>query len=350
MQRTASRIAWLAVRAAHEMQMRLAAGSVELTGDEFGEFPDTPDGIKALRAEVRAHLETLRGKWVDCPALGRKVEIRARSIKEMMAFSGNPLKLRALAALEHIIRIGREPQREANWKPEKKGASIAYYRLRSLVHIAGKPHTFIVVIEEDGQGFLRYDLMLPKTKAALDSSAAASEPALPPDHDSGNTDDEIVSTDGQAVNLGGGGVLNLFLEGETVVALDSLLPLARVRLAQALLDSAGDARRRLVLLVELQGAAAKLKAANGLARVKLAREVQRLLAELGEGSAESEHVKLLREMVAGEHDTEGFADSYGMLQEAINALEEAGELVGEVEALAHRAITHWAEREEEIHG
>ena len=579
--------------------MRLAAGSVELTGNEFGELPDTPDGLKALRAAARAYLETLRGKWVDCPALGRKVEIRNRSIKEMMAFSGNPLKLRALAALEQIIRTGQEPKREENWKA-KKGATVAYYRLRSTVHIGGKPVSVTVVIEEDLQGFLHYDLMLEKTKAALDSSAAASEPVLHHDHDSWNAGEEIVSTEAAFVNNGpAGGVLNLFLAGEDAGVLDGtsdLEPkaaalaaatgLERVSLArqmQALLareeafrrwfagskivgadgeplvmyhgtykdfaafdrmasawrgqsidmvgswfstnpgeggsgmyaSGAGAAIYPVYLKVErpkyfdtfremlnamheaegrdpeqqrtrgkgspeglrevlksqgydgialsqtnvgeqeddlgevlasirrakdeefsvpkrerapytakrerLEETAARLRseleiyggstefdkqivvivfephqiksalgnsgafdptspnildavasplarlrlvttlrakveqyagAGNAIQRLRLVQEIRALLAELGvAGSAKvSPHVTLLREVVAGEHDTESFAASYGMIQEAINALEEAGDLAGEVEALAHQAISHWAEREEEIHG
>ena len=113
-------------------------------------------------------------------------------------------------------------------------------------------------------------------------------------------------------------------------------PLARLRLATTLRSK-----------VEQYAGAGK-----ALERLRLVQEIRALLAQMGAGGSAkvSPHVATLREVVAGEHDTEGFAEQYGMIQEAINALEEAGELAGEVEALAHQAITHWAEREEEIHG
>lgn len=79
------------------------APAVKVSGTELGDFPDTPEGKKSLRAAVKAHLEGLRGQMVDCPVLGAKVEIRQRGIKETLAFSGNPKKLKLLHAIPQII-------------------------------------------------------------------------------------------------------------------------------------------------------------------------------------------------------------------------------------------------------
>ncbi|WP_438281428.1 hypothetical protein [Pseudomonas alabamensis] len=52
---------------------------------------------------MKGHLESLRGQMLDCPALGQKVEIRQREIKESLAFSGNPKKLKLLHVIPQII-------------------------------------------------------------------------------------------------------------------------------------------------------------------------------------------------------------------------------------------------------
>ena len=335
---------------AHELLQRSRGQAVELTGDELGTFPDTPEGLKELRAAAREFLKTLRGKWVDCPALGRKVEIRNRSIGEMLAFSANPLKLRAIAGIEHILRTAGEPEREANHKPHKVSA-LAYYRLRARVRIAGHSVTLVVVIEEDVHGLLHYDLMVQaKTKAALDSSVAAFEPTLTHDHNPWSAGTEIVAGDSSAVNdpaavldSAAGLVLNLFIVGEDAIPV----------LDAAVLDRAGEGAsaleiaRRASLASRLLAATQAYSAATGaVARLRAAQQVRELLEELGATSQESPHLVTLRAVAAGQRDDQTLAELYGLIQEAVNGLEEAGELAGEAESLAHAAITRWAELEE----
>ncbi|WP_240998618.1 hypothetical protein, partial [Pseudomonas viridiflava] len=109
---------------------------VALTGNEFGEFPDTPEGKKDLRAAAKAYLEGMRGQMVDCPALGEKVEIRQRGIKETIAFSGNPKKLRLLHAIPKIITSAKVASRSDNHKRDKKPDVVAYINLKSTVLLA----------------------------------------------------------------------------------------------------------------------------------------------------------------------------------------------------------------------
>ncbi|MCK2122125.1 hypothetical protein [Pseudomonas sp. PNPG3] len=194
-----------------------AAAEIALSGTEFGGFPDTPEGKKDLRAAARAYLEGMRGQMVDCPVLGGKVEIRQRGIKETMAFSGNPKKLKLLHAVPQIISQATVAERSENHKRDKKTTVEAYFYLRATVSLAGEPIAVRVVVERDLSGQLYYDLLVdpPKEKAMLDASECS------PDHNSGHSLEFSIATvsvehSGAGVMLDDAGqmVLNLFLEGE----------------------------------------------------------------------------------------------------------------------------------------
>ncbi len=163
-------------------QREPAGGGIALTGTEFGEFPDTPEGKKQLRAAAKTFLEGMRGQLVDCPALGGKVEIRQRGIKETMAFSGNPKKLKLVRAVPQIIASATLMERSPNFKKDKKPDVVAYYRLKSVVELADEEIKVQVVIEQDSNGHLYYDVLIdpPKEKAMLDSNECS------PDHYSGH--------------------------------------------------------------------------------------------------------------------------------------------------------------------
>lgn len=208
-----------------------AAPVVVLTGTELGEFPDTPEGKKDLRAAVKAHLEGLRGKMVDCPVLGAKVEIRQRGIKESLAFSGNPKKLKLLHAIPQIITAATEAQRSENNKRDTKPDVVAYYDLKSTATLGDEHLSVRVVIEQDSNGLLHYDLMInsPTKKAMLDSTGRS------PDHYSGHPVDaeciaHISVEDAAAAvmldDVGGQLVLNLFLENEQAEAVGQVQELS----------------------------------------------------------------------------------------------------------------------------
>lgn len=201
-----------------EVAQQDGTGAIELTGTEFGEFPDTPEGKKQLRAAAKAFLEGMRGQLVDCPALGGKVEIRQRGIKETMAFSGNPKKLKLLHAVPQIIGQATVAERSENHKRDKKTTVEAYFYLKTTVSLAGEPIAVRVVVEQDLSGQLYYDLLVdpPKEMAMLDASGCS------PDHNSGHPPAADIAT-GASVEHGASGVmlddagqmvLNLFLEGE----------------------------------------------------------------------------------------------------------------------------------------
>lgn len=206
------------------------AQGLELTGQEFGEFPDTQDGLKALRKKVKEWLQSIRGQWINCPALGGQVEMRKRGIKEAIANSAYPQKLKLLFALRQIIEGAESARRAPNTKPELKPDVEAYFYLDSVVQMGGESFALHVVIEQDQHGKLFYDLLIPpppKEKALLDSSSASmsgvpldnksgiplSPSQMIPNIDSGVRLEPTIEQQNGAVMLdeAGGLVLNLFM-------------------------------------------------------------------------------------------------------------------------------------------
>ena len=160
---------------------------IEVTGNEFGDFPDTEDGLKALRAAVQVWLEDKleAGVFYTCPALG-PIEIRNRGIKEAVSNSPFPEKLKLIGALRQIIESATSAIYSDNTKKDRKPFVEAYYYLDRVVKMGGESIPVHVVIEQDAKGRLFYDLLIPppQKKAMLDSSTALASGVLP-DKESG---------------------------------------------------------------------------------------------------------------------------------------------------------------------
>lgn len=143
---------------------------VELTGDELGDFPDTPEGKKALRQAAIEELTKLRGTWLDCPALGAQVEIRKRGIDKIKSASADPLKLKIIPRIREILasatRIGRKP----NYDIANSPSTAAYHTLRARVRVAGLERQVRIVVTEDDKGLFHYDHTLHEEDAILDSA------------------------------------------------------------------------------------------------------------------------------------------------------------------------------------
>ncbi|MGL5453072.1 MAG: hypothetical protein ACRDBT_11960, partial [Aeromonas sp.] len=196
---------------------------IELTGEELGEFPDTKDGMALRRVATKKFLEeNIKGKWIECAAIGEKIELRQRGIDESINWSAKPKKLKALVAIEQIIRGATSPNYQSNTKGNKKPGVVEYIHLKNKVSIDGEVTSFRVVIERDTAGLLHYDLILDtkdaQTKAALDSSSAATVGQLIPDTKPGVRLEQNIVLDSAKINFifdsASGLVLNLFIEGE----------------------------------------------------------------------------------------------------------------------------------------
>ena len=195
---------------------------IQISGDELGDFPDTPDGKRALREVVRNIFMAMRDDSVECPILGRSVTIRKRGIKETFAFTGDTRKLKMIPHIKEIIKTAFKKSEENNIKRDKKPSVFRYLKLTSNVFLDGKQFPVEVIIEEGIDGALYYDFIVDpeeaETKTALDSSSTADVSTLPTNHNSVNIDTFNIVQNEESVNntLDSvvGMVLNLFIVGE----------------------------------------------------------------------------------------------------------------------------------------
>ncbi|WP_198331476.1 defense against restriction DarA-related protein [Psychrobacter aquimaris] len=212
---------------------------LELKGDELGEFEESPEGKKQLRAAAKDEFNKLRGQWIDCPSLSAveganaKIEIRKRGIKEFMAFSGDSRKLKLVAKIAEIIRTATLSTNswQDNEKLDKKPMVAGYYHLENKISIGGETIELRVLIEKDQKGLLHYDVILPKHAASFDNLDQKNvlETAIP-DNDSGvasstpnikSPNDEDVNQDQAMFDKASpatvDGVLNMFILNETSI-------------------------------------------------------------------------------------------------------------------------------------
>lgn len=221
-----------------------------LTGKELGDFPDTPEGKKELRNAAKAEFVKLLGEWVECPALdalegvNTKVEIRKRGIKEFLAFSGNPKKLKLVAEIANIIKTAKvtSDSWQSNIKADKKRSAAGYYHLANKIKIGDDTLNVTVIIEKDNNGMSHYDVLVPSNVANdLDSKKMSKQP-VPDNYSGGDLDTEASKPAFDSIIDSGEWVVNLFIEGEDDFTLSTYTE-ADLRAQEAVLKAA-EAKRQ----------------------------------------------------------------------------------------------------------
>lgn len=133
--------------------------------------------------------------------------------------------------------------------------------------------------------------------------------------------------------------------GVTVAPL--LGPMARLKLVRELSQIKTDI------------AAAGTGPLSAMKRLKLTAKANEIRTQLGGAApaqkpdsppAEDQNVTILREVAAGKYDAEGLEALYERINGAAKGLDVAGLLIGDAEAAAQAAITHWAELEVRLNG
>lgn len=99
-------------------------------------------------------------------------------------------------------------------------------------------------------------------------------------------------------------------------------------------------------------------ATDMLAKLKLTAQSNQVRKQLGGGAVTSPapapdsnftaYMQALRQIAAGERDSEGVVALYGAIKEAVDGMNESDEVPDDAEATANDAITHWAELEERL--
>lgn len=196
---------------------------VTLTGKELGDFPDTPEGKKALRAAAKAEFEKLLGQWVDCPALSGKVELRKSGMKKVLSLSADSKKLEIIPMLKSLISSAIKIDSVQSNDILSEQNIKAYHILRSKVMLDNVLLAVRLVIREDDKGQYHYDHAITESVAEklqiekspsedrLDSvtttnGRGVADESVKPTHIARHQLDSILDS--------GAWVVNLFIEGE----------------------------------------------------------------------------------------------------------------------------------------
>ncbi|WP_052123106.1 hypothetical protein [Gallibacterium anatis] len=147
---------------------------IEVTGKEFGEFDtSTKEGKKALREKVFKYLTNLADikEKVYCQELKAEVGFTKSGAKKFKKFGADILKLKLAAKIKQIIALGKKFKPSHNsYDPKEKQYGIVYHYLKTPVKIDGIEYGARVVIREDNNGKLHYDLQVKDSvNAILDS-------------------------------------------------------------------------------------------------------------------------------------------------------------------------------------
>lgn len=209
---------------------------IELSGNEFGEFPDTPEGATDRRTAAWNHyLEQLvPSGGVYCQALQVKVEFNKTGAKKAISFSGDPRKVKLIAGLPEIIATGRKTlEGEPTAKAARSGV-VKVYVLKANVNLEGESIRARVLVRQMADGTFGYDHSVDRSEAvqvtggssgALDSVVPTENglSVLQPSEASLGRDlhnqNQMIGQDDEACNVldsAVGDVLNLFLDDEVV--------------------------------------------------------------------------------------------------------------------------------------
>lgn len=211
---------------------------IVLTGREFINHNldfNLKSNKQILRDEVRKYLEGIagkNGKLIYNAFLGRDVLFNAHGINEMMAWTHQPIKMQILHSIEQIIKNakGKDDYKQENKKKTQKANVDFYYHLQSKISLAGREFVARVVFEEDKDGILHYDVIVPRgiaenNKALYDALTHDTHPWNTP-YNAYEYDDTNMQTESQEVMLDGiknGYVLNLFIFDENGNEIDDLV-------------------------------------------------------------------------------------------------------------------------------
>ncbi|HGW3984088.1 TPA: hypothetical protein ACNICG_003447 [Acinetobacter baumannii] len=135
---------------------------VVLTGNELGDFPATPEGMKELRNAAKLKLTEMIGQWFDCPALGGPVEIRKSGVKKVISFSGDARKLKIVCALKELFFIARKTDELSTYATATEQNIKAYHILEAPLTLEEHKLKVRFVVREDDKGQYHYDHTISK--------------------------------------------------------------------------------------------------------------------------------------------------------------------------------------------
>lgn len=213
-----------------------AIPAIELSGNEFGEFPDTPEGATERRAAAWNHYleQLIPSGGVFCQALQAKVQFNKTGAKKVISLSGDPRKVKLIAGLPEIIATGRKTSEAEPTAKAARSGVVKVFVLKANVNLEGEAIRARILVRQMADGTYGYDHSVDRSEAAqvtggssgaLDSvvSTENGRSVLLPDEASPGRDlhhlNQMIGEEGEACNVldsVGVEVLNLFLDDEVV--------------------------------------------------------------------------------------------------------------------------------------
>lgn len=279
---------------------------IELTGLELGSFPETPDGVKALRAVAIDALESMLGDWVSCPALGRDVELRRSGLKKVKSTSADPRKLKIIPVLKKLIGSAKNVGSKPNYDKANSPNIVEYQTLRSLVTLVGQELAVRFVVARDDKGAYHYDHTVFLREVIFDDAnengPIEMSPLVLPGGNRGCTQSRSAVPE--------------------PTRLLSVEPSTKQQDGRILDDSRSNVKSMEVVNLFFEEEEAEFSSKN---------PDEQMLSEIAEGSKDDRPLDVL----------------WSLIYQAVESLMESGALSGQTETLANDAITHWAELEEQ---
>lgn len=143
----------------------------DLSGDELGQFPDTPEGLNDLRnAAFKYLMDDLRTpEGFFCPALQANVFVQREGAKKIKSLGADQRKLRIVKAIPQIIEHGKRYRPSSPSYAGEPGV-VAYHYLRCVIRLAGDPIAVRTVVKEKQDGSMLWDNTVHPVDVIFDSA------------------------------------------------------------------------------------------------------------------------------------------------------------------------------------
>lgn len=145
--------------------------AAELTGEELGQFPDSPQGLEDLRnAAFKYLMDELRtSEGFFCPALQANVLVQREGAKKIKSLGADQRKLRIVKAIPQIIEHGKKFRPSSPSYAGEPGV-VAYHYLRCVIRLAGESIAVRTVVKEKKDGSMLWDNTVHPVDAIFDSA------------------------------------------------------------------------------------------------------------------------------------------------------------------------------------
>lgn len=136
---------------------------IHLTGKEFGEFEETPEGLKQLREIAINYLIKLMkdGESVYCKAVNSDVSFDTTGIKKIKSFSSNRIKLKSLFAIKKLIKNATLVTADKiSYDVEERKRGVTYDVIKSPIIVDGIEYGVRMVLRKLPTGKYQYDVQI----------------------------------------------------------------------------------------------------------------------------------------------------------------------------------------------